>query len=140
MRTYSGKRNPNWRGGRGVSSHGYVLVNVGKRRPDGRGSRYQYEHRLVAEDVLGRSLLHGEIVHHKNGDKQDNRPENIVVVRGNARHYVHHRRSSHLRKPDEPNPDVACACGCGAVFVRYDVAGRPRRFVSGHNGRRHPHG
>jgi hypothetical protein len=28
---------------------------------------------------------------------------------------------------------VSCECGCGQVFPRFDRAGRPRRFVSGHN-------
>jgi len=133
-KVYSGPRNPNWRGGRTVTQHGYVLIRVGTDHhlADVRG--YAYEHRLVAEEKLGRRLRLGEEVHHLNEDKQDNRPENLEVVPDKAHHGVRHRSGGKAtRMPREPNPEVSCACGCGERFSLYDQWGRPRRFISGHN-------
>lgn len=71
---------PNWKGGRSMS-HGYVLVKVRKSTRAGDGG-YKLEHRFVMEKILGRPLLQTEQVHHKNGIKTDNRPENLELRSG----------------------------------------------------------
>jgi len=135
--TFALERNPNWKGGRTVDPRGYVLIKLPDHpRADCRG--YVYEHILVAELKLGRPILPSEEVHHDDEDKGNNHPDNLIVAPSRKAHRRFHRRLNDrgLREPGEPNPTVACSCGCGTTFARYDRDGRPRRFVSGHNGRK----
>lgn len=127
------EKNPNWKGGRTLASSGYYLVKIGIGTPGADVRGYAYEHRLVAEKTLGRPLQKGEIVHHRNGDRLDNRPENLEVLPSIAHHMREHAGPSERRAPGEENPTIACGCGCGETFPKFDGGGRPRRFVSGHN-------
>ena len=58
-----------------ISEEGYVLIYVPEHPKSFKG--WYYEHRLVLEQKMGRFLNKWETVHHINGNKQDNRLENL---------------------------------------------------------------
>lgn len=58
----------------------------------------RHEHRVVAESMLGRPLLRGEIVHHIDGNKHNNAPENLQVMTQADHLRLHHAEMWHARK------------------------------------------
>jgi 2-polyprenyl-3-methyl-5-hydroxy-6-metoxy-1,4-benzoquinol methylase/glycosyltransferase involved in cell wall biosynthesis len=54
------------------------------------GTSYRYEHDIVGEAMIGRKLTSGEIVHHEDGDGQNNAESNLRVMQ-QSEHIRHHR-------------------------------------------------
>ena len=88
IRKYNQTTNP-------MNKPGGVLTSRIRRgqmlRGSGEGKAYRkmlgrHEHRKVAEEILGRPLQKGEIVHHIDGDKLNNAPENLMVLSSQAEH------------------------------------------------------
>ena len=72
-----GKEHPNWKQGFHITETGYKEIPI----PNSRAHhRYYAEHRAVMENHLGRELNSDEVVHHINGNKLDNRIENLAVL------------------------------------------------------------
>ena len=91
---------PRWKGGRHVTSGGYIQIVVPLSDPllvmaDARGR--VYEHRLVMARHLDRPLKSQELVHHMNGDKEDNRLENLEIIARPVHSAEHHKEIQYLR-------------------------------------------
>lgn len=91
-----GERSSQWKGGR-YRSRGYVFVMVDLLPPETQAlvrqmtsKTYVPEHRAVAARMEGRPLTPDDVVHHVNGVKADNRPENLMVI-DRADHSTEHR-------------------------------------------------
>jgi hypothetical protein len=89
-----GSNSQSWKGGRKISDKGYVFLYLtgddffypmcGK-------AHYVMEHRLVMAKHLCRCLARWELVHHKNGIKDDNRIENLELTT-NSQHLLDHSK------------------------------------------------
>lgn len=62
--------------------------------PNARKNGYVSEHVLVMSRILGRPLRSDEVVHHRNEDRLDNRPENLEVML-RSKHLSHHHKGRH---------------------------------------------
>lgn len=82
----TGEKHHNWKNGKSKTVAGYITVSVGH-------GKQRLEHRVVMEEHIGRKLKKSEHVHHINGDKSDNRIENLVVL-GHSEHNRLHATKS----------------------------------------------
>lgn len=70
-----GELHPRWRGGRTINADGYVRIKAGAHRD-------KLEHRVVMEQILGRSLKEfpGLEVHHLDFNRRHNCPANLMLL------------------------------------------------------------
>lgn len=84
-KTMIGKHHGAWKGGRMHTADGYVRVWIPTDHPMAEmrtSNGYVFEHRLVMAEMLGRPLQKGETVHHKDGNRAHNAPENLQLRQG----------------------------------------------------------
>jgi len=96
-----GPNAPGWKGGRWVTTKGYVRIYAPE-YPNAKKDGFIFEHRMVMERMLGRALRPGEEVHHLNGDRADNRPENLEL-------WFVRRQPKGIRLGDVPHC-ATCTC------------------------------
>lgn len=100
---FGGINHKDWAGGVNIDRNGYRRICIPYDHPlRENASRQMLEHRFIMASYLGRKLEPFETVHHINGDRQDNRIENLQLRVGN------HGRGSLAR----------CRC-CGSSDIEF---------------------
>jgi hypothetical protein len=89
----SGEKHHNWKNGRRIDAHGYVLI-LCSTHPFRNVMNCVFEHRLIMETYLGRYLIKKEVVHHINGIPNDNRIENLMLFPNQRAHFAFHQKNN----------------------------------------------
>jgi predicted DNA-binding protein YlxM (UPF0122 family) len=90
-----GRKSPNWNGGKRHRSDGYIQIYKPE-HPNSCKEGYIMEHRLVMEKKLDRHLTEEEVVHHKNGIRNDNRPSNLELFKNVGEHTAFHAKQRRM--------------------------------------------
>lgn len=118
-----GANNPNWKGGR-THSKGYRLIRIEGHPRAWKQGKYVYEHIDVWERTHKASLLIWGNIDHKDGNKQNNSPDNLVAMMG-AKHTARHKKGK--KTIDMTNRDCS---NCGSKSTYIDPKGRPHWYRS----------
>lgn len=86
-----GSKNANWKGGQYKDKAGRIYIFKPK-HPFAKSDRHVRRSRLVMEKKLGRYLESCEVVHHINGIKSDDRPENLQLFPNGGSHVSFHHK------------------------------------------------
>lgn len=84
-----GENNVNWKGGQHKNSQGYVYLYAPE-HPYRTKSGYIRRTRKVMESYIGRYILKGEVIHHINRIKDDDRIENLWLFPNDREHQKWH--------------------------------------------------
>lgn len=92
----TGSANPFWKGGRMLHKRGYIVIH-NPTFPHG----MMCEHRIVAQQKLGRPLTSQDIICHKDSNRSNNSPDNLQVFSNRADHARYHARQRKRQLDDK---------------------------------------
>lgn len=110
-----------------VKKNDYIVVEDSdnpKSFDTGTGIVGVYEHRLIAEEMMGRELKEDEVVHHLDENKGNNSPDNLLVLE-NSQHVKLHQWMSKNTITPKPSQVIRNHSGC----VRCQECDKPVHYT-----------
>jgi hypothetical protein len=138
---YRREKHPSWKGGRRTTSSGYIEV-LKPDHPRARGRGYVFEHILIMEEKLGRSVSKDEQIHHIDENKKNNDPQNLMLLSCSEHAKLHGKQKKkkgkylkclvcsceYYRKPSHASKSKVCSRKCSGVYFRSLFLGKPRDY------------
>jgi hypothetical protein len=104
------EQSPSWKGGVYLGSEGFVVCRTDQKRESGSNAGravYTRRHRLIVEAAIGRKLDTQEKIWHIDGDKSNDKVENLYIFRSQA------EMASAIGRGDFPSvSNIVQACEC----------------------------
>ena len=97
-----GINNPAYNGGRYTDSNGYVIIYMPD-HPHSGAKKTILEHRYIMECKIGRYLTDLEVVHHIDGNKSNNEPDNLMLFNNQTEHGKYHTQLRNTCKRSSSN-------------------------------------
>lgn len=94
LRQLVGPSNHNWKGGITIDAHGYLVYTLS---PENGPNAGKLVHRVIIEAIIGRTLKKDEVVHHRDHNKLNNDPANLLIMT-HSEHARYHALHSGLGK------------------------------------------
>jgi len=107
-----GKNHSRYRGE--MNNHGYIYSVAPEGHPRATKHGYIAKHTLIMETHLGRYLVADEVVHHINGIRDDNRLENLQLMKVGEHHSYHSSSRIYTKLGQNMNCPI-----CGIEFYRF---------------------
>ena len=107
------------------NSHAYIVVHRPDHPMSDKAGRL-LEHRLIMAEHLGRMLGQREVVHHKDGDRQNNAIENLELMASNKEHAATHAQESELYQLRQQGKLRCSACKEVKPLDSFDIGNTMR--------------
>ncbi len=118
LKNQTGKNNPMWKGGYKISGGRKHILTPNHPNADIHG--YVRQSRLVMEKHLERYLKDNEVVHHINGNKRDDRIENLKLMDRGDHTILHHKNKTVSKKTREKISKARKGIYCGEKHPFYN--------------------